>query len=49
MGTLFNYRLLSAGALIAGFGTLLFAMAPTIFWANLGRLLIGGSCVSFTP
>lgn len=36
-------RLLSAGALIAGIGTVLFAMAPTILWANFGRLLIGGS------
>jgi len=36
-------RLLTAGAVLAGFGTLLFAMAPTIWWANLGRLFIGGS------
>ena len=36
-------RLLSSGAFIAGVGTLLFALAPNIFWANLGRLLIGGS------
>ena len=36
-------KLLTAGCLIAAFGTLLFAWAPTINFANLGRLLIGGS------
>ena len=36
-------RLLSAGAMVAGAGTALFALAPDIFWANAGRLLIGGS------
>lgn len=36
-------RLLSLGATVAGMGTLLFAMAPDTLWANLGRLLIGGS------
>jgi MFS family permease len=36
-------RLLSAGALVAGAGTVLFALAPDILWANAGRLLIGGS------
>jgi MFS family permease len=36
-------RLLAAGALVAGVGTLLFGLAPTIFWACIGRLLIGGS------
>lgn len=36
-------RLLAMGALITGAGTLLFALAPTIFWANLGRLLIGAT------
>lgn len=36
-------RLLASGASIAGLGTLLFAMAPDALWANLGRLLIGGS------
>lgn len=36
-------RLLSAGAFIAGVGTLLFAWSPNIVSANLGRLLIGGS------
>ena len=36
-------RLLTIGAGIAALGTLLFAFAPTIFWANAGRLLIGAS------
>jgi MFS family permease len=36
-------RLLSAGALVAGAGTLLFALAPNLAWASIGRLLIGGS------
>jgi len=36
-------RLLTAGALVAGVGTLLFGMAPTLLWACIGRLLIGGS------
>ena len=36
-------RLLSIGALVAGIGTLIFAFAPTMLWAGLGRLLIGGS------
>lgn len=36
-------RLLAAGAAIATLGTLLFALAPTIAWANAGRLLIGAS------
>jgi len=36
-------RLLTAGAFVAGLGTLLFAMAGDIFWAGAGRLLIGGS------
>lgn len=36
-------RLLASGASIAGLGTLLFATAPDALWANLGRLLIGGS------
>ena len=36
-------RLLAAGALVAGLGTLLFAMADSILWAGIGRLLIGGS------
>ena len=36
-------RLLSAGALVAGGGALLFALAPNLFWAGLGRFLVGGS------
>ena len=36
-------RLLTSGALVAGLGTVIFALAPSILWANLGRLLIGGS------
>ena len=36
-------KLLSAGSLIAALGTFLFAVAPNIILANLGRLLIGGS------
>ncbi len=36
-------RLLTIGSLVAGIGALLFALAPQIIWANLGRLLIGGS------
>ncbi|MBW2613763.1 MAG: MFS transporter [Deltaproteobacteria bacterium] len=36
-------RLLAYGATIAGIGTAMFALAPDLFWANTGRLLIGGS------
>jgi sugar phosphate permease len=36
-------KLLTSGALIAGLGTILFAMAPTVLIANLGRFMIGGS------
>ena len=36
-------RLLTTGAFVAATGILMFAMAPSIFWANLGRFLIGGS------
>jgi len=36
-------KLLTAGAAVAGAGTLVFASAPSLFWADLGRLLIGGS------
>jgi MFS family permease len=36
-------RLLTAGAMVAGLGTVLFALAPEVAWANFGRLLIGGS------
>ena len=36
-------RLLTVGAVVAGLGSLLFGLAPTLWWANAGRLLIGGS------
>jgi len=36
-------RLLTAGTLVAGSGTVLFAAAPGFFWAGAGRLMIGGS------
>lgn len=36
-------KLLTLGALVAGLGTFLFALAPDVWWANAGRLLIGGS------
>ena len=36
-------RLLSLGALVAGIGAVIFAMAPSFIWAGMGRLLIGGS------
>ena len=36
-------RLLSAGALVAGGGAFLFALASSLFWAGLGRFLVGGS------
>ena len=36
-------KLLTSGAMVAGVGTLLFGLAPTLFWANISRLLIGGS------
>lgn len=36
-------RLLTISAFVAGIGALMFSMAPDLFWANLGRLLIGGS------
>jgi len=41
--TLGPRKLLTAGCLVAGLGTLLFALSPVFFWAGLGRLLIGGS------
>jgi predicted MFS family arabinose efflux permease len=41
-------KLLTAGSLVAACGTFLFASAPSILAANLGRLLIGGAAgVSF--
>ena len=36
-------RLLAGGAFVAGIGTAMFALAPTLMWAGFGRLLIGGS------
>lgn len=36
-------RLLTAGALVAGAGALIFALAPTLAVASAGRLLVGGS------
>lgn len=36
-------RLLAAGSLAAGIGMLLFALAPQVHWAYMGRFLIGGS------
>ena len=36
-------RLLTLGAGAAALGTLLFALAPSLWWAGAGRLLIGGS------
>ena len=41
--TLGPRRLLAGGALITGVGSLLFALSPTILWANLGRFMIGGA------
>lgn len=35
--------LLSVGAVVAALGTAVFAMATSMFWANMGRLLIGAS------
>jgi MFS family permease len=36
-------RLLTAGPLVAALGSVIFALAPGIAWAAIGRLLIGGS------
>lgn len=36
-------KLLTAGAIVAGIGTAVFAMATDVAMANLGRLLIGGA------
>ncbi len=35
--------LLTVGAALTAIGTVVFAMAPNAAWANMGRLLIGGS------
>jgi MFS family permease len=37
-------RLLTVGAAVTAIGTLVFALAPTVAVANLGRLLIGAFC-----
>ena len=36
-------RLLTAGAVVTAAGTLVFAMAPSVAWANAGRLAIGAA------
>lgn len=36
-------RLLTSGALLTFGGTLLFGLAPSLFWANVSRFLIGGA------
>jgi len=36
-------RLLTLGPLVAAMGAVMFALAPSIAWAAVGRLLIGGS------
>lgn len=36
-------RLLTMGTMLASLGAVLFSLAPGIFWAGTGRLLIGGS------
>lgn len=36
-------RLLTAGAAVAAVGSVVFALAPNVWWANAGRLLVGGS------
>ncbi|HSQ87164.1 MAG TPA: MFS transporter, partial [Desulfobacterales bacterium] len=41
--TLGPRRLLTIGSLVAGIGTLIFALSSHIIWADFGRLLIGGS------
>jgi sugar phosphate permease len=35
--------LLTIGSIIAAIGTVVFALAETVWWANAGRLLIGGA------
>ncbi len=41
--TLGPRKLLTTGCMVAGLGTILFALSPGFFMAGLGRLLIGGS------
>ncbi|MFZ3048214.1 MAG: MFS transporter [Desulfatirhabdiaceae bacterium] len=36
-------RLLATGALVAATGSLLFSLADSLYWAAIGRLLVGGS------
>ncbi len=36
-------KLLTTGAIVAGLGSIIFALAPTPLFANMGRLLIGGA------
>ncbi len=36
-------RLLTAGAVVAGVGGVLFGLSPSLAWAEAGRLLVGGS------
>lgn len=36
-------RLLISGILLSTVGALIFAVAPTLFWAGVGRFIIGGS------
>ncbi len=43
-------KTVSIGVLLSGIGSILFGMAPTIFWAFAGRLLVGvGVSVVFVP
>ncbi|MCP3898365.1 MAG: MFS transporter [Desulfobacteraceae bacterium] len=41
--TLGPRKLLTSGCVLAGIGTILFALSKGFFWAGFGRLLIGGS------
>jgi MFS family permease len=41
--TLGPRKLLTIGCAVAALGTMVFAVAPTVWWANFGRLLIGAS------
>lgn len=36
-------RLIAIGGILTAVGTVLFALAPNLFWAGLGRFIIGGS------
>ncbi len=36
-------KLFALGALVAAFGSFLFALSPNLFWASAGRLLVGAS------